>query len=84
MVFDAEYNEGDLIQFSGIMFRKIDTDLFQLEKSLTTYVKLEEGRKINSFIEGFTGITQNFLNDFGVSLEKAIEQIEDFIGFATI
>lgn len=78
LVFDAEYNEGKLIQFAGILFRKIEKDIFQIERSLTTYVKLEEGQ-VNRFIRDFTGITDDFLNAFGVSLAEAKEQIEKLI-----
>lgn len=78
LIFDAEYNEGNLIQFAGILFRKIEEDIFQIERSLTTYVKLEEG-EVNRFIRDFTGITDGFLNAFGVSLAEAKEQIENLI-----
>lgn len=78
LIFDAEYNEGNLIQFAGILFRKIEEDIFQIERSLTTYVKLEEG-EVNRFIRDFTGITDSFLNAFGVSLAEAKEQIENLI-----
>lgn len=78
LIFDAEYNEGNLIQFAGILFRKIEEDIFQIERSLTTYVKLEEGQ-VNRFIRDFTGITDSFLNAFGVSLAEAKEQIEKLI-----
>ena len=27
LIFDAEYNEGDLIQFSGMLFRKLEKDM---------------------------------------------------------
>ena len=78
LVFDAEYNEGNLIQFAGVLFRKIEEDIFQIESSLTTYVKIEEG-EVNRFIRDFTGITDSFLNAFGVSLTEAKEQIEKLI-----
>lgn len=78
LIFDAEYNEGALIQFSGVLFRKIEEDIFQIEKSLNTYVKLEEG-EINRFIRDFTGITDTYLNAFGVSLSEAREMIADLV-----
>ena len=78
LVFDAEYNEGQLIQFSGILFRKIEEDIFQVSKSLNMYVKLQEG-KVNPFIERFTGITDIFLETFGENIEEAKERIEELI-----
>lgn len=79
LIFDAEYNEGDLIQFAGLLFRKIDKDIFQIEKSFNTYVKLEEGKYVNRFIQDFTGITNSFLDAFGISLTEAKEGIEDLL-----
>lgn len=77
LIFDAEYNTGDLIQFSGFLFRNIATYTYQLEKTLTTYVKIDE--ELNPFIRRFTGITDNFLNKYGVDLKVAQEQIRDLI-----
>lgn len=79
LMFDAEYNEGDLIQFAGLLFRKINKDIFQIEKSFNTYVKLEEGKYVNRFIEKFTGITNSFLDSFGITLKEAREGIKELI-----
>lgn len=79
LMFDAEYNEGDLIQFAGLLFRKINKDIFQIEKSFNAYVKLEEGKYVNRFIEKFTGITNSFLDSFGITLEEAKEGIKELI-----
>lgn len=79
LIFDAEYNESFLIQFSGILFRKIEKDTFQIEKSLNIYIKLPKGEKINKFIENFTGITDDFLNTFGETIDDAIEMIDDLV-----
>lgn len=83
LVFDAEYNEGHLIQFAGIMFRRIETDLFQISKSINMYVKLPAGERINGFISRFTGITDWFLEENGILLSEAqeiIEQLTDVKG----
>jgi DNA polymerase III epsilon subunit-like protein len=79
LIFDAEYNEGYLIQFSGLMFRKIEEDIFQIEKSTNFYVKLENEKKINYFIKDFTGITDSYLESFGETLEDARKMIYDLI-----
>lgn len=78
LVFDAEYNEGDLIQFAGILFRKLEKDIFQIHKSINFYVKLET-TKINYFIEKFTGITDEYLEEEGVILSEAIKKINEFL-----
>ena len=80
VVFDAEYNEGELIQFSSIMFRRItDDDIYQISRSLNFYVKLQEKKEINRFIADFTGITDDFLEEVGIELDEAIEKIKDFL-----
>lgn len=79
VVFDAEYNEGDLIQFSGILFRRIEKEIYQISKSLNIYVKLENGEYINYFIRDFTGITDIFLEENGITLDDAKEKIQEFL-----
>ena len=69
LVFDAEYNEGDLIQFSGILFKRIEPDIYQISKSLNKYVKLEDGN-INRFIREFTGITDEYLEKEGLNTQE--------------
>ena len=49
LIFDAEYNEGYLIQFAGILFKRVGKDVFQVSKSINTYIQLEENEK-NEFI----------------------------------
>lgn len=80
LIFDAEYNEGHLIQFAGVLFRRIEKDTYQIEKSLNVYVKLTEG-KINPFIKDFTGITDSFLAKYGETLVDAQKQIQELINF---
>lgn len=79
LIFDAEYNEGFIIQFAALLFRRIDKDIFQIKKSINFYVKLPEEKKINYFIRDFTGITDWYLNIFGETIEDARKMIEDFI-----
>ncbi|MFW5889572.1 MAG: exonuclease domain-containing protein [Bacillota bacterium] len=79
VVFDAEYNEGDIIQFSGIMFRKVQDDIFQVSKSINLYIKLPHNKQMNSFIERFTGITDKFLEQDGEDLFKAKRKIYEFL-----
>ena len=83
LIFDAEYNEGDLIQFSGILFRNInkELDLFQIEKSLLVYCKPAENYVVNPFIERFTGITSEFLNRKGISLEETSKLVVSLLDF---
>jgi len=54
--------------------KRIEKDIYQIYKSLNRYVKLEHGR-INRFIREFTGITDEFLLEEGITLSEAREQI---------
>jgi len=78
LAFDAEYNEGQLIQFSGILFKRIEKDVYQICKSLNRYVKLRSGH-INRFIREFTGITDEYLLREGITLDVAREQIYELV-----
>ena len=79
LIFDAEYNEGHLIQFAGILFQKIERDIYQVKKSINFYVKLPEGKEVNRFIRDFTGINDSYLNAFGEDLESAQNLINELI-----
>jgi len=78
LVFDAEYNEGDLIQFSGILFKRIEPNVYQISKSLNKYVRLEYGN-INRFIREFTGITDEYLEKDGITLNEARDLIYNLL-----
>ena len=78
LIFDAEYNEGTLIQFSGLLFKSLDNGLYQISKSLNIYVKLKNGR-INNFIRAFTGITDEFLDSNGITIKQAQQQIQELL-----
>jgi len=79
LIFDAEYNEGDLIQFAGILFKRINKDVFQISKSINFFVKLEDEKKVNYFIERFTGISNQVLDEFGIDLDQAIIELDFFL-----
>lgn len=77
-IIDAEYNEGEIIQFAGLMFKRIGDSLYQVSKSENIYIKLPYNKQVNSFIRRFTGITNQFLREEGQDLEDAIEEINEF------
>lgn len=77
-IIDAEYNEGDIIQFAGLMFRKIATSLYQVSKSINLYIQLPKGKYVNSFIKKFTGISTRFLEKDGTPIQEARKEIREF------
>lgn len=69
-------NSNHLIQFSGLLFKKIDEETYQLMRSCNEYVT---DKVCYPFME-YTNITSNFLAENGVRLEDMISSIkEDFL-----
>lgn len=74
-VFDIEHDQGRLIQFAGLIFKRVGEGLYQVCRNLNVYVKQD----ITPFFKQFSKITQDFLNQYGVSLEEATALFEQFI-----
>lgn len=71
VVFDLEHDCTELLQLAGLLFTQIgDTDLYKLERNINIYIKQP---KITPFIENYTHISLDFLNEHGVTLEEANE-----------
>lgn len=76
LFLDLEFNNQELIQFSGLLFKWIDTDTYQLDRSYTVYI----AKKVCYPFAEYTAITNNFLQENGVPLEDARAGImEDFL-----
>ena len=77
LFIDLEFNNQELVQFSGLLFQWIDEDTYQLSKSYTTYIT----QKVCYPFAEYTSITNNFLEQNGISLADARIGIEeDFLG----
>lgn len=77
LFIDLEFNNQDLVQFSGLLFTRIDNDTYQLAKSYTVYITQQV---CYPFAE-YTSITTNFLTENGITLADAKLGIEeDFLG----
>lgn len=75
---DVEHEGGKIIQLSGIMLVQIAPNIYQICRNLNVYIKIDQ--HISQFIQGYTGITNTFLEQYGVSLEEAQEQWDLFVG----
>lgn len=73
--FDVEHDAGKLVQFSGIVFKRIGDGLYQLCRNLNIYHKVT----ISKFITQFTGLTQDFLNENGVTRSEFINSFQEFL-----
>lgn len=77
LFIDLEFNNQDLVQFSGLLFSRIDDEVYQLAKSYTVYIT----QKVCYPFAEYTSITNNFLLENGIPLADAKIGIEeDFLG----
>lgn len=73
LFLDIEFNNDVLVQFSGLLFKNIDTETYQLMNSINTYV----ATKVCYPFMDYTNITNNFLAENGTPLESVVELIQD-------
>lgn len=62
---DLEFNNKDLVQFAGLLFKRIENETYQLMRSCNQYVST---KVCFPFME-YTNITNGFLSENGVSLQ---------------
>lgn len=74
-VFDIEHDQCELVQFAGLLFKRIGDGLYQLSRNLNLYVE----HKITPFFKKFSKISQSFLDEYGVSKEDAKETLHEFL-----
>ena len=81
LFIDLEFNNQNLVQFSGLLFKNIDEETYQLAKSYTVYIT----QKVCYPFAEYTSITNNFLESNGISLEDArLGIMEDFLGDVSV
>lgn len=73
LFIDLEFNNKSLVQFAGLLFKKVDTETYQLMRSANTYIS----QKVCYPFMEYTSITNNFLEENGVPLEDARALIMD-------
>ena len=75
LFIDLEFNNQELVQFSGLLFKNIDEDngIYQLMRSCNQYVS---SKVCYPFIE-YTNITNNFLEENGITLKDLQLIIKD-------
>ena len=76
LFIDIEFNNQTLVQFAGLLFKKIDDECYQLYRSCNQYVTT----KVCYPFMDYTAITNNFLDENGIPLKDLIELIfNDFL-----
>ena len=76
LFLDIEFNNLDLVQYAGLLFKRIEDETYQLMRSCNIYISSQ----VCYAFANYTSITNNFLKENGMPLESAIDLIEnDFL-----
>ncbi len=76
LFLDLEFNNLDLVQYAGLLFKRVDDETFQLMRSCNLYITTQ----VCYAFADYTSITNNFLRENGVPLPDAVDFIEnDFL-----
>lgn len=73
LFLDVEFDQMKLIQFAGLLFRKVDDGYYKLFRSLNSYVR----GPIGASFEYYTNLSQDFLIKNGVMLSDVKAQITE-------
>lgn len=76
LVFDIEYDKQQIIQISGILLQNIRKGLYQINRSINIYIN---NPHLSSFVQNYTNITQEFLDEYGVDLDEAHQLWKEFL-----
>lgn len=74
--FDIEHDHGNILQFAGVLFKRIGDNLYQIARSINAYKKESE---VSPFIASLTGLDAEFLNEVGVEEDEFKETISNLI-----
>lgn len=76
LFIDIEFNNQVLVQFAGLLFKRIDDETYQLIRSCNQYVTT----KVCYPFMDYTAITNNFLDENGIPLKDLVEIVyNDFL-----
>lgn len=71
LFLDIEFNNLDLVQYCGLLFRRVDDYTYQLMRSVNIYISTQ----VCYAFADYTSITNNFLKENGIPLDDARELI---------
>ena len=76
LFIDVEFNDRELVQFSGLLFKWVDDETYQLMRSCNQYVCT---KVCYPFVE-YTNISSHFLAENGTPLKDVVDFIQnDFL-----
>lgn len=75
LVFDIEFDQNDIVQFAGILFRSVGDGRYVVVRTLNTYVSCSPSYPFRVY----TNISKEFLEINGVRKEDVVQQVEDVL-----
>lgn len=76
LFLDIEFNNLELVQYAGLLFKRIENETYQLMRSCNIYITTQ----VCYPFANYTAITNNFLKENGMPLESAQDLIyNDFL-----
>lgn len=76
LVSDVEFDNYNILQFSALLFTRIEKDQYKLTTIINSYVQQEE---VGKYAEEYTGINSQFLKDYGVPIEVFREEVNSVL-----
>ena len=76
MAIDIEYDKNKIIQLGSVTLKNIGENLYQPCRSLNVYIKTPD---VCQFVQDYTNITQEFLDEYGETKEEAKLKWEQYI-----
>ena len=76
LVIDVEFDNLDILQVAAMLFSRTNEDVFKLEKTFNDYVKRD---KVGYYANKHTGLTVEFLNEYGLSFEDFRSKLNEFL-----
>jgi hypothetical protein len=73
LFLDIEFNNLSLVQYAGLLFKRIDDETYQLQRSCNLYITTQ----VCYAFADYTSITNNFLRENGIPIESAVDIIEN-------
>lgn len=73
LFIDLEFSNQSLVQFAGLLFKRIDNETYQLADSVNVYIT----QKVCYPFMEYTSITNSFLQENGIPLDDARALIMD-------
>lgn len=73
LFLDIEFDQTHLIQFAGLLFRRVNDSNYVPYRSLNVYIQ----RQVSNSFSRYTHISNDFLTHNGVTIDDAIWQIQD-------